>query len=379
MSIKQISLAYREGSSDKVYHIQIEQSGSNYVVNFQYGRRGSTLSSGSKTSSPVSLAEATKVFDKLAREKMAKGYTESSSGTPFVATDKAERVSGVLPQLLNPIDDVELQEKLNDGSWMQQKHDGRRCLVHRSGDKVEGINRKGLTIGLPKPVADFAKAVHDDFVIDGELVGDVLYAFDILELNTHDVRENPYSLRLGQLADVLKTGLGGFTGRGIQLVVTAKNREDKKELFNDLKEHNAEGAVFKDPTARYKVGRPSTGGDQLKYKFYATASCIVTKVNAKRSVALGLYDSNASGSRVVDANGTIKTHPGLVDVGNVTIPPSSPVPKPGDKIECRYLYARRGGSLYQPTFLGVRDDIDASACNLSQLKYKAENAEDDDA
>lgn len=41
-------------------------------------------------------------------------------------------------------------------------------------------------------------------------------------------------------------------------------------------------------------------------------------------------------------------------------------------VEIRYLYAYKGGSLYQPAFLGERDDIPAEECVLSQLKYKPE-------
>jgi predicted DNA-binding WGR domain protein len=44
-----ISLYFREGSSDKVYHAQIApESNDLYSVNFQYGRRGSTLQTGTK-------------------------------------------------------------------------------------------------------------------------------------------------------------------------------------------------------------------------------------------------------------------------------------------------------------------------------------------
>ena len=66
-----------------------------------------------------------------------------------------------------------------------------------------------------------------------------------------------------------------------------------------------------------------------------------------------------------------------IAVGNVTIPPNAAVPVAGEVIEARYLYAYKGGSLYQPVFIGVRDDIDASACTMTQLKFKPEV--DDDA
>ena len=50
-----VTLYYREGSSDKVYQAAIEPAGDGFVVNFAYGRRGATLTTGTKTSSPVDL------------------------------------------------------------------------------------------------------------------------------------------------------------------------------------------------------------------------------------------------------------------------------------------------------------------------------------
>jgi len=61
-----------------------------------------------------------------------------------------------------------------------------------------------------------------------------------------------------------------------------------------------------------------------------------------------------------------------VDIGNVTIPVNRNVPKTGAVIEVRYLYAFKGGALYQPQYLGERDDTDPSECIISQLKYKQE-------
>lgn len=46
-----ITLYYREGSSDKGYHAVIEPQGAGFVVNFAYGRRGSTMNTGTKTES----------------------------------------------------------------------------------------------------------------------------------------------------------------------------------------------------------------------------------------------------------------------------------------------------------------------------------------
>jgi bifunctional non-homologous end joining protein LigD len=78
-TIQSASLHYREGNSDKVYHAAVEPRGEGYIVTFAYGRRGNTLNTGTKTTHPVGLAEATKVFDKPVASKLAKGYHYSAA------------------------------------------------------------------------------------------------------------------------------------------------------------------------------------------------------------------------------------------------------------------------------------------------------------
>jgi len=133
-------------------------------------------------------------------------------------------------------------------------------------------------------------------------------------------------------------------------------------MFERLKNENAEGVVFKRHDSAYKAGRPASGGCQLKFKFVATLSAIVAKKNDKRSVALELLDGKKR-----------------VGVGNVTIPPGVGVPSAGPIIEIRYLYCFPKGALFQPCYLGRRDDVDESACDIGQLKYKAEGSDEDDA
>lgn len=70
--IKQIKLYFQEGTSDKVYEIDLCESGDGFLVNFRYGRRGATLKEGTKTIFPVDLQEANKVFDALENEKEAR-------------------------------------------------------------------------------------------------------------------------------------------------------------------------------------------------------------------------------------------------------------------------------------------------------------------
>jgi bifunctional non-homologous end joining protein LigD len=352
------SLYYKDGNSDKEYHVVIDEKDSGFVVNCSWGRRGSTLQTGTKTQAPVPYEKAKSIFDKLVQEKTSKGYSPGASGTPYQMTDKAQRATGIAPQLLNPVEEDEVQRLIADERfWAQRKFDGKRVLIRNGTGEVTGINRKGLSIGMPVPVVAAAKKFKVAFVIDGEACGDVVHAFDLLEMNGVDLRGLSYAERLRQLENLLVKRSGA-----IKLVETARTQKDKNALLTRLQSEEQEGVVFKRSDAPYVPGRPASGGNQLKFKFYATASCIVSKVNAKRSVALELLEGGKP-----------------VGVGNVTIPPNQSVPSIGAVIEVRYLYAFRQGSLFQPTCLGERDDIVPLACTTAQLKYKPDASDEDDA
>jgi len=360
MEAENVTLYYREGASDKTYQASLEQKNGGFVVNFAFGRRGATLQTGTKTASPVPYEKAKAIFDTLVREKTGKGYTPGPDGTPYSHTDNEEKDTGVRCQLLNPVDEKEAARLVDDPAyWMQEKFDGRRILLRAEAGKTTGINRKGLAVGLPESIVSAAKALGQPCLLDGECVGDTLHAFDLLELDGADQRPLPYGQRLKQLAALLAAN----RAKSISLVETAMAPANKRILFEKLKKDQHEGVVFKHSAAPYTPGRPASGGSQLKHKFYATASLIVAKVNDKRSVALELYANKKE----------------RVEAGNVTIPPNLPVPKEGAVVEVRYLYAyKESGRLYQPTFLGERDDIEASACTTAQLKYRTPS-EDDEA
>jgi bifunctional non-homologous end joining protein LigD len=69
------NLWYYDNWSDKVYNVFIVDKGSDkFVVNFTYGRRGSTLNKGTKTPTPVSLEKAQAIYGKLINDKLSKGY-----------------------------------------------------------------------------------------------------------------------------------------------------------------------------------------------------------------------------------------------------------------------------------------------------------------
>ncbi len=345
-----VTLYYREGSSDKVYQVSLEPSGDQFVVNFAFGRRGSTLQTGTKTSNPVDHETASRLFNQLVKEKQAKGYTPGQDGTPYAYTEQANQVAGIRPQLLNPIEAEEVARLVSDPEWcVQEKKDGRRLLLRRQGEKIASINRKGLLVGLPASLLQSARRVREDYLIDGECVGDRLHAFDLLSRGGTSLLAEPYHARLNQLTDLLDYS----DHPDIELIETAFEAAEKQSFVEALRRDQREGVVFKRLDASYTPGRPSRGGSQLKYKFCATASFIVARLNDQRSVLL----------RLIDQAGT---------AGNVTIPPDQPVPQVGAVVEVRFLYAfRQSGCLYQPVYLGVREDTDPSECTADQLKYKS--------
>jgi len=141
LELPSAALYFREVGSDKEYHAVVEAKDEGYVVNFAYGKRGAALTVGTKTSSPTSLEAATKIYEKLIGEKKAKGYTPSTDGKAFAMTEKAGAVSGLLPQLLNPIEEAEVSRYLDGDDWvMEEKHDGRRLMV--AGDCGRGGGRE---------------------------------------------------------------------------------------------------------------------------------------------------------------------------------------------------------------------------------------------
>jgi len=357
-NLPSISLAFCEGTSDKVYKTAIEEAKGKYVVNFAFGRRGSTLNTGTKTNQPVSLEEAQKIYDKLVLSKTGKGYKivggAEGLGTSVAnaVVDKDQRDTGLRPQLLNPITEEEAEAYLTDDDWCaQEKFDGKRMTIRKSVDIV-AANKKGLSIGYPDTIASSLALIALDayFVTDGEAVGDVFNVFDLLECHNTDLRDEPYSDRI----DMLKTFIGGGS-KAVVVAETAIGTTAKRKMMAKLKASGKEGIVFKKLSAKWYAGRPESGGSAVKCKYWASCSCVVSKINAKRSIQVSLEGQ---------------------PVGNVTIPPNKEIPAVGQVVEIKYLYvAGKGGSLYQPIYLNVRDDVDESECTFKdqKLKYKSQD------
>jgi len=361
-NLPSISLEFREGTSDKVYKVAIEEVSDKhvikYVVDFAFGRRNSTLNTGSKTSQPVSLEEAQKIYDKLVLSKTSKGYKivgeAEGLGTSVAnkVVDKDQRDTGLRPQLLNAITEEEAETYLIDNDWCaQEKFDGKRMTIKKTDKVVIAANKKGLSIGFPDAISEGISSLVDAtgaLTMDGEAVGDVFNAFDLLDANDADLRDFSYSIRFNTLSTFVRDG-----SKSVVVAKTAIGTKEKHKLMAELKASGKEGIVFKKLSAKWYAGRPASGGSAVKCKFWKSCSCVVLKVNAKRSIEVSLEDQS---------------------IGNVTIPPNKSIPTVGQVVEIKYLYvAGKGGSLYQPIYLNIRDDVDIEECTFKaqKLKYKS--------
>jgi len=358
--MKNTILYYQQGNSDKVYKASIETQAGGYIVNYAYGRRGTSLQTGTKTSSPVSFDEAEMIHAKLVNSKLSKGYRIDRQNGERIDVEAEPRLSGITCQLLNPIEESEVDGLLaDDGVCAQEKYDGVRMLVQRDGENLRAINRKGLfaNFEIPSEVKLALLSVPTkQFLIDGEGLGANYAVFDILKCGRKDVRDLPYRDRLALLEKTIISRLPETSP--VFGVSSHTSQATKSALIDRVRDQNGEGVVFKALSAPYTEGRPASAGTQRKYKFYESASVVVNEPNSgKRSVAIVAFDDDK-----------------IVPLGSVTIPPNHPVPGKGDVVEVRYLYAFKGGSLAQPVYLGTRSDIGASECTTDQLKYRKVDA-----
>lgn len=372
--IHQVALAYSGGGANKVYVVQVTDNGAGeFCTTAYYGRRGSTLTP-KEYYRGASVAAARADADKQERAKRRHSSTPywdepvtagvpvigmpstapvfggaSSPGAPAAAagvsgvTAGIKPIVGILPMLPSVADADRCEVLLSDpGYAAQRKYDGERITLSLRRSGIKAANLKGearpLTAGaeavlkklLAKP--DFGN--DRETVVDGEIMGDVVVLFDLMTLRDNDVRDLAGAERYFALEELL-------TGQDALLAPTAWDEAEKRAMLARARAENWEGIMFRQMTAHYVSGRTEA---VAKFKLWDSATCRVLTVNAKRSVQIGLLDDTGV----------------EVFAGNVTVPANMEIPAEASLVEVRYLYAHDGGSLYQPTLLGVRDDKDVA-------------------
>src|SRR5260370_27081809 len=183
-----LELYFQQGSSDKVYHLQLEGAQDQWSVQAQWGRRGSALQSDVKVSS-TTYEEARRVYDRILREKTGKGYqiaqaTTNGNAAISVGLPASKEHSGHTPELLTPIEEPDALRLAQDVSWwFQQKFDGRRLAVQKADGKYFGINKLGQIVPIDSRLSESLNLVQaQDFLADGEITDSRFYICDLLSV-----------------------------------------------------------------------------------------------------------------------------------------------------------------------------------------------------
>jgi bifunctional non-homologous end joining protein LigD len=166
--------------------------------------------------------------------------------------------------------------------WLHElKLDGYRIQTRKDGASIQLLTRTGLdwTHRMKTIAAELQSLPADTAILDGELVVLALngttsfadlqaafqegvkknltyFAFDLLHLNGHNLRDLPLSKRKDLLAQLLRNS-GEFVRLSEHL------ESDGEEVFQKACEFHAEGIVCKRATSRYSSGRSP---DWLKLK-----------------------------------------------------------------------------------------------------------------
>ncbi len=282
------------------------------------------------------LAAKVNAAYKFALSLLSKTTTSSSSSssrTDIRNSSSGRTDTGLRSRSLIPITMSDATTYLNSNIWCcQEKKDGKHIIIKATDDGVTIANKQGLATTIQVQIQDAVKK-YKNIILNGELIGDVLWVFDALNIPGN------YQQRYKWLVDNIKNE------NSIKLVPAYFGIE-KLEFYEKMKKEGKEGVVFKNLQV----------DEQLKCKFYATLSAIVCeKVTGKSSVILYVLDDDNN-----------RVYLGHCSVLGKCMPPA------GSVVEVRYLYCHRNGKLAQTVFLGIRDDVDVKDCTIKQIKYKEE-------
>lgn len=349
--IRSVRLYNDHNGSDKVINMRLIEVAGGFVMNYENGPNGGTMTPRTKTPTPVTLAEAEKEWDKLYKAKVKPNEyridgadVEDSSYTAPMQTKtssgKANMMSGEVK------DDSHRNELLNSSNYVvQEKFDGVFLKVIVKDGGVLGSNKKGLLINVPECLKSELSSSGKIFESDAEHVGFHLYMFELPSCDGMSAKSR-YDQRHSLLCNL------GVENTHIHIVSSSgTTRESKLAKIKEIKDRGGEGVIFKALDAEYVSGISPV---IFKDKFKASATvCVISHNTGIESVMIGAFDSN----------GVMKTLNAL----------STPRGKPpvGSIIEVEYLYANpKTDALQQGVFKSYRPEQDLADCKTSKFKYK---------
>ncbi len=237
-----------------------------------------------------------------------------------------------------------ISERLGSGNiWLEDKYDGIRAQIHRSGDRAEVYSRdlRPLTAEFPE-VATAALRFDGDLILDGEIIayaagrrltffdlqkrlgrhreGDLFrgesvpvrfVAFDILWRNGDSLIERPLAERRAIL-DAL-----AFPENVAPVAVHfAANAEAIEAAFAAARRRGNEGLIAKAPASTYSPGRRGKSWLKLK-KAMTTLDCVVVAAeqgHGKRSHVLSDYTFAVRDGHTGKLATLGKAYSGLTDI-----------------------------------------------------------------
>lgn len=238
---------------------------------------------------------------------------------------------------------------------IEQKMDGHRILIRIDEGRITEVwNRKGERSQHYQTMtsSSWQDDVHPlgSLILDGELIGDKLYCFDMPYLvGTISLHTAHHYRKLA--LDLLFEHLGGDEASNhLKRVNSAVDKDEKLKLVVRCHQQKAEGVVIKDRNAPYVQEKTDK---MLKMKFTSNADVVIigTGIKGKESASLGVY--NMFGE--------------LKDIGRCSLIGKEEV-VPGDVIEVEYLYATDKLRLVQARMKFKREDKTPLDCHISQIK-----------
>jgi bifunctional non-homologous end joining protein LigD len=299
------------------------------------------------------------------------------------------------PQLATPVERAPA-----GGGWLHEvKFDGYRIVAHVEGGRVRLITRNGhdWTARLGALARQLQALPVKDAILDGELValeasgassfrelqealsrketaGLVYELFDLVHLDGYDLSDVPLIERKQALAQLLQAA-----GMGAGGTVRYSDHVEGQgpEFFEQACSLGLEGAISKRADAPYRSGR---GKLWLKMKCTQHAEFVVggyTPPAGARS-GFGALLLGAFRDGRLEYSGRLGTgfssrqleslHAQLaaLDIAESPFAPSASLPRvrgmhwvqPQLVVEVEYLERTRDGLLRQPSFLGLREDVD---------------------
>ncbi len=255
--------------------------------------------------------------------------------------------------LASPAEDAaEIMTRLGPVVWVEDKYDGIRAQLHRSGGEARLYSRDLHDIGRQFPeVVEGARDLPWSGILDGELlawrdgvvlpflqlqarlgrkapsaqiraeVPVIFVAWDVLGLDTDgngEVRpllDVPLEERRRML-EALPLPLAADGGRfALSHLTTADSADALEAAFAEARARRNEGLMVKDPTSTYAPGRRGLGWLKMK-KALATLDCVVVGVEAGHGKRHGVLSDYTFAVRDDETGALVtigKAYSGLTD------------------------------------------------------------------